>query len=131
VPFRHRLAIVATNKQGFIEKARAYLTREAAPDVFVGNKRSADALAGVLTGDEARDFTAALIKSRQWNKIASIWACGGAIELGERARWCCEAAPVVPSTVLKTSTAIFAQPSPQALRQQNEAAREPQRQLAP
>jgi len=80
VPFRHRLAIVATNKQGFIEKARAYLTREAAPDVFVGNKRSADALAGVLTGDEARDFTAALIKSRQWNKIASIWACGGAID---------------------------------------------------
>jgi polyketide synthase PksN len=34
----------------------------------------------LLTGDEARDFIAALIKSRQWHKIASIWACGAAID---------------------------------------------------
>jgi polyketide synthase PksN len=81
LPFKHRLAIVAADKRDFIEKARAYLTAAAeAPGVFVGSKRSTDALAGLMTGDEARDFITALIKSRQWNKIASIWACGGAID---------------------------------------------------
>lgn len=80
MPFEHRLAIVAANQRDFIDAARAYLAAAQAPGVFAGNKRSADALAGLLSGAEARDFVAALIKSRQWSKIASIWARGGAID---------------------------------------------------
>ena len=81
MPFEHRLAIVATDKRDFIDKARGFLAAAVeAPGVFVGSKRSADALASLLSGDEARDFIAALIKARQWNKIASIWARGAAID---------------------------------------------------
>jgi polyketide synthase PksN len=78
--FGNRLAIVAAGREDFIEKARAYLAGKEVAGVFAGRTRSTDALTELLSGSEGRDFVAALINSRQWDKIAAIWARGGAID---------------------------------------------------
>lgn len=80
VTFNHRLAVVAADRRDFIGKARAYLGGRESAGVFAGSTRSPDALTNLLSGAEGRDFVAALINSRRLDKVAAIWAGGGAID---------------------------------------------------
>jgi polyketide synthase PksN len=81
IGFEHRLAIVAEDRSAWLAQARAYLeSGRATQDVLIGNGRSADSLTAVFAGAEGHAFVEALINSRQWHKIAAIWARGGEID---------------------------------------------------
>ncbi|MFC5475609.1 SDR family NAD(P)-dependent oxidoreductase [Paraherbaspirillum soli] len=81
-PFEHRLAIVASDRLELIAKAGKYLQSGPAADlgIFADSARSLDGLPDLLAGDAGREFIDALLQARQWNKLASIWTRGCAID---------------------------------------------------
>jgi polyketide synthase PksN len=82
IAFEHRLAIVASDRKEFIAKAGKYLQAGAVADlgIFGGHGRSQDGLPDLLDGDAGKDFIDALLQSRQWDKLASIWTRGCVID---------------------------------------------------
>ncbi|AIY41027.1 Malonyl CoA-acyl carrier protein transacylase [Collimonas arenae] len=80
--FEYRLAIVATDRLEFIAKAGKYLQSGpvAALGIFADGGRSQEELPDLLAGNAGQEFIDALLQARQWNKLASIWARGCAID---------------------------------------------------
>jgi len=80
--FDYRLAIVALDHRDCIAKITQYLHASTAANsgVFSHCTRSPDALPELFAGEAGQDFIAALLQSRQWNKLASIWTRGCAID---------------------------------------------------
>ncbi|WP_230427435.1 SDR family NAD(P)-dependent oxidoreductase [Collimonas humicola] len=80
--FEHRLAIVATDRLELIAKVNKYLQSGpvAALGIFADGARSPDGLPDLLAGNAGREFIDALLQSRQWDKLASIWTRGCAVD---------------------------------------------------
>lgn len=80
VAFDHRLAIVAADADEFIRKAEQYLGRGKAGGVHAGSARADEPLSELLAGDAGGRFVDALVRSQQWEKLASLWVRGCAID---------------------------------------------------
>lgn len=82
IAFDHRLAIVAAHRDQLVERLERYLGSGAAAahGIHAGDARQPDGLVELLDGEAGREFVGALLHSRQWDKIASIWTRGGEID---------------------------------------------------
>src|SRR6185436_11121472 len=80
IAFEHRLAIVAADAAEFAAKAARWLARGNADGVHAGRAGTDDALAQLLTGDAGGRFVDALVQAGEWEKLASLWVRGCAVE---------------------------------------------------
>ncbi|MEI2429481.1 SDR family oxidoreductase [Lysobacter yananisis] len=82
VAFDHRLAIVAADRAQLAARLVAYLETGAAAarGIHAGDARQSGGLAELLDGEAGREFVEALMQSRQWDKLGSIWTRGGEID---------------------------------------------------
>ena len=80
VAFEHRLALVATDAAEFLVRAESYLARGQAHGVHAGRVGDDATLPGLLAGEAGARFVAELIQAAQWDKLASLWVRGCAID---------------------------------------------------
>jgi polyketide synthase PksN len=80
VAFEHRLAIVAADAAEFVQKAEQYLGFGEAGGVHAGRAGADGVLSQLLAGDAGGRFVDALVQSQQWDKLASLWVRGCAVD---------------------------------------------------
>jgi polyketide synthase PksN len=78
--FEHRLAIVAGDAAEFVQKAGQHLSRGNAAGVHAGRAGADAVLSQLLAGDAGGSFVDALVQAQQWDKLASLWVRGCAID---------------------------------------------------
>ena len=82
--YAHRLAVVATDLEEFIEKAQAWLDKgaDALPGLYSGciHDKHSKIVAGLFANNDGLSLTDSLLTSGVTDKLATVWVCGGAVE---------------------------------------------------
>ncbi|MBD3315981.1 MAG: SDR family NAD(P)-dependent oxidoreductase, partial [Chitinivibrionales bacterium] len=74
--FGNRLAIIAKTKKELAEKISAFLDGKSREDVFQGEIKKSNAIAGILNRNETDEFIRLVLESREPSKIAHLWVEG-------------------------------------------------------